>query len=104
MLRNDSLSSELELTKQYLNFEKDKSNAKDSLIFNLNQQIGVYKLKENNYKNIFNEKDIQINLYKQTNDKLLKDLKKEKHKRIFFGILKDAAIGILGLKVVGVIK
>lgn len=96
LLRADSAIEELKLNKQLYREEVKKSNAKDGIIANLNQQIGVFKLKVDNYENMLSEKDNIIAIESYTAAQLAKDLKKEKRKNARGKIFGGAIIIALG--------
>ena len=74
-------------------FEETKSLAKDNIISNLNQQIGIYREKEKSFENIIFLKNSQIDLEQEVGKKLAKDLRAVKRKRTFMQIAGTAIIG-----------
>ena len=91
LITGDGAKEELVLTVDKIQLLEQKIIFKDSIITNLNNQIG-------NFNSILNTKTDQLKLSRELSEKLQKDLKKQKIKTKLMG-----GVGIAAVVVVAVI-
>ena len=85
LITGDGAKEELVLTVDKIQLLEQKIIFKDSIITNLNNQIG-------NFNSILNTKTDQLKLSRQLSEKLQKDLKKQKIKTKLMGGVGIAAV------------
>ena len=73
LITGDEAKEELSINENKFQLLEKKLLYKDSIIFNLNNQVG-------NFESIINTKSNQLSLSKELSEKLQKDLKKQKLK------------------------
>ncbi len=90
------MRSELVIKKDIIALQKTNLNLKDQIIASKQYEIDTLKLVIKNHEKIESYKDTQITNQTNTINTLNKELKKEKHKRIFKDIVGGTGILVLG--------
>lgn len=88
ILRGESAIKQLDIVNKELKFVEKQSIKKDSMII-------LYRQKEVGYNEIINSEKEKYSIVKEYNEKLEKNLKKERIKNKFLITLSSVTVGIL---------
>jgi hypothetical protein len=94
LIRYDSTTTEMGIIKKNYDLEKNNSITKDSIINLKNQQLDLWKKREDGWNSIDSLRKVEIDVFKSDNKKLAKDLKKVKRQKTLWQIgLSVLAVG-----------
>jgi len=85
LIRYDGCKEELLLTKEKLQKVEEREQQKDVI-------IDLFRSKDENNQYIINQQGLQINQYEKLTDDLIKEIKQEKRKTLFWKIASGAAV------------